>query len=212
MRRFGLHIRASLHKTELNSHFIFRWEPPKISHMRQVNDSGFDRRALIVPALTLFMKACAAVPAAAVPSSAHPHLRKRVPSFETQTLDGRQVATAHFAGHVWLVDFFAAYCAPCHERFAVLSALEDEVRVVGISVDDDRESAAAQVRRFGLRFSVIHDAARALAGRFRVTTLPMTFLIDRSHCVTWVADSRLKLEHFTAGVRQNIAEAKAKST
>lgn len=132
--------------------------------------------------------------------------------FEKRDLAGRPVNSSALRGGVWIVDFFAAYCAPCHDRFAVLRAVSQEAAVVGVSVDEDIASAVAQVRRFALPFFVIHDPAHVLAGKFRVATLPMTFVIDATNCVAWVADARVAREQFGAGLRQNIAAAKVKTT
>lgn len=117
------------------------------------------------------------------------------------------VSSRALTGKAWVLDFFAAYCAPCHERFAVLRDVARQATVIGVSVDEDIDSATAQVSRFGIPFSVIHDPAHIIAGKFRVTILPVTFLIDASLRVAWVADERMPRERFSVGLRQNIAAA-----
>ena len=39
----------------------------------------------------------------------------------------------------------------------------------------------------GSRFPVVHDAGNVLAGRFRVTDLPATFVIDGAGRIAWVS-------------------------
>ena len=44
-----------------------------------------------------------------------------------------------------------------------------------------------QVSRHRLTFPVVHDAGNVLAGRFRVTDLPATFVIDGAGRIAWVS-------------------------
>jgi hypothetical protein len=44
------------------------------------------------------------------------------------------------------------------------------------------------VARFGLSFPVIHDASNVLSGRFRVASLPTTFVADANGVIRWVGD------------------------
>ena len=50
--------------------------------------------------------------------------------------------------------------------------------VLGISLDADIDVARALVARHGLTFPVIHDPQGILAGRFRVTEIPASFVVD----------------------------------
>jgi cytochrome c biogenesis protein CcmG/thiol:disulfide interchange protein DsbE len=53
-----------------------------------------------------------------------------------------------------------------------------EVAVLGVSEDDDAAGAQRMVERYGLTFPVVHDEGRVLAGRFRVSDIPATFVVD----------------------------------
>jgi len=57
---------------------------------------------------------------------------------------------------------------------------------VGVSLDETPDRAWRSVRRHGLTFPVIHDAGNVLAGRLRVTELPISFVIDGGGHVRWV--------------------------
>lgn len=142
-----------------------------------------------------------------MPSSAHPHLHRQAPSFTQRALSGQSLSPSSFAGRPWVVAFFANYCRPCHERFPALREASQQVYVIGVSVDEDLQVASTQVRRFGLPFAVIHDPAHTLAGKFRVTTLPMTFVVDAHSVVTWVADASVTSEQFPPGLRRSLKDA-----
>jgi cytochrome c biogenesis protein CcmG/thiol:disulfide interchange protein DsbE len=91
------------------------------------------------------------------------------------------VETTAWRGRVVLVDFFAEHCAPCARSLPSLEALHramPDVAVLGVSEDDDADGAQRMVARYGLTFPVVHDDGHALAGRFRVTDIPATFVVD----------------------------------
>ncbi len=85
--------------------------------------------------------------------------------------------------------FFADYCAPCKRTLPAAERLHEQnpgVAFIGVSEDSDPATARALVRRMGLSFPVVRDQDNVLAGRFRVTAMPITFVIDRRGVVRWV--------------------------
>jgi cytochrome c biogenesis protein CcmG, thiol:disulfide interchange protein DsbE len=119
-------------------------------------------------------------------------LSQPVPDFHLATLDGSPVASARWRGRVAVVDFFAEYCAPCTRMLPSIEAMHlamPDVQVIGISEDDDAAAARRVVQARGLTFPVVHDQGHALAGRFRVTDLPATFVVDAQGLVRWSGGS-----------------------
>jgi len=113
-----------------------------------------------------------------------------VPDFDKRTLAGSKLDTKSLRGQVMVVKFFAEWCAPCKVTLPAAEQLHskyDDVTFVGISLDERQADAAALVQRFGLSFPVIIDRSHALQGRFRVTELPMTFVVDGQGVVQWIA-------------------------
>jgi thiol-disulfide isomerase/thioredoxin len=143
----------------------------------------------VVPVL-----ACLALHGCAPPTYpapvAHPLLAKPLPGLHhLRALDGQSVDDAAMAGRPVVVKFFAQYCAPC------MTTLPDAERVheghkdavfVGVDEDEGLEPARALVTRFGITFPVVHDSGNALSGRFRVASMPMTFVADRQGTIRWV--------------------------
>jgi thiol-disulfide isomerase/thioredoxin len=112
-----------------------------------------------------------------------------MPSIRRATLDGRAFDTGAYRDRVLIVKFFAKYCAPCQKTLPATEALHrkrPDVVVIGISEDENTADARDQVRQHGLSFPVIQDAGNVLAGRFRVSEMPITFVGDYAGRVAWV--------------------------
>lgn len=123
------------------------------------------------------------------PSAPSPLLGKPAPTFRKPALGGEPVNTASLRGKVTVVKFFAKYCAPCMRTLPAMQALHEqrpEIAVVGISEDEHASDAAELVRTYGLTFPVVLDSGNVLSGRFRVSSLPVTFVVDSLGVVRWV--------------------------
>jgi peroxiredoxin len=144
----------------------------------------------------LALAACAhagsAPPPAPPPTSPSVLLGAAVPAFRRPTVQGPTFDTAAASTHARLlvVDFFAAYCRPCQRTLPALEALHaarPDVAIVGVSLDDGPEGAVKMINRHHLTFPVVHDQGHVLAGRFRVTDLPVSFIADASGRIIWSA-------------------------
>ena len=123
-------------------------------------------------------------------SAASAVLGAPLPAFKRASVQGPIFDTAAAAGRVLVVDFFAAYCPPCQRALPSIERLSRQRRdvvFVGVSLDGDAGLAMRQVLRHRITFPVVHDPGNALAGRFRVTDLPATFVIDGAGRVAWAS-------------------------
>jgi len=112
-----------------------------------------------------------------------------LPSFRRPTLQGGTFDSSAPGGRLLVIDFFAAYCRPCQRALPELEALHKqrpELSIVGVSLDDSRAAAWKSVSRHHLTFPVVHDAGNVLAGRLRVTELPVSFVVDGKGRIRWV--------------------------
>lgn len=139
---------------------------------------------------------CAARKLEPLPQGAeHALLRQRLPSLRGLTLDGRAVKPSGLHGKIVVVKFFAKYCVPCQHTLPELVSLAQErgdIAVIGVAEDAARSDVESMIRSYGLSFAVMHDREQTIAGRFRVTELPVTFIADQSGSIRWVggADQR----------------------
>jgi cytochrome c biogenesis protein CcmG/thiol:disulfide interchange protein DsbE len=141
-------------------------------------------------------------------SSSHPLLGQPLPEIQHRhTLDGETLQMGQ--GPV-LVKFFADYCQPCKTTLPAAERIHEEypdVLFVGIDEDETRETAKDLARRYGLTFPVVHDAGNVLAGRFRVSAMPATFVADGSGVVRWVGAEGQTEDELRQAVRASRAPA-----
>jgi len=108
------------------------------------------------------------------------------PDFTGTALDGRKVTLSDFRGkHPVVLNFFAEFCPPCKKEFPHLKALDEKyrargLRVVAVSLDEDRATAAVVPKQNKVAFPVIFDPKGGIAEKYGVQAIPHTVVIDRA--------------------------------
>ena len=124
-----------------------------------------------------------------VASSHSPLEGKPAPEITRPDLDGARFDLSSARGRVAVVKFIAKNCAPCRRTLPAMERLHrehPEIVIVGVSEDDSEDDARALVSLHKLTFPVVQDSGNVLAGRYRVTELPVTFVIDRGGTIVWI--------------------------
>jgi thiol-disulfide isomerase/thioredoxin len=112
-----------------------------------------------------------------------------MPAFQRRALDGSTFDTGAHPSGVVVVKFFAQYCEPCKKTLPAAEKLHrdrPDVFFVGVSEDESASAAQNLVSLHGLTFPVVHDAGNVLAGRFRVSEMPVVFVSGRDGAIAWV--------------------------
>jgi peroxiredoxin len=112
-----------------------------------------------------------------------------MPDFQRRTLAGGRVDTETLRGRVVVIEFFARYCEPCTRTLPVAEALHRElpdVSFIGVAIDERRSDVLEMVSDHDLTFPIVHDPGTSVAGRYRVTELPITFVAARDGTIRWV--------------------------
>lgn len=133
---------------------------------------------------------------------------RTAPSFSAEEVrEGRRPVTkALLEGKPAVVNFLAAWCAPCRKELPLLVAAHRRERAriafVGVDVKDSRTRATDLLEEFAVPFPVAYDPQGQIAEAFRVQAMPTTFFLN--------PDGRIVDQVFGELSEERLAEALGK--
>lgn len=136
--------------------------------------------------------AAALLPACRDQQAAPPGRGDRFPDIALPALDGRKVPFSAYANIALVVNFWATWCAPCRHEMPDLEKLgslfpPEDLRVIGVTVDNDVNLAREFSLRHKLTFSMLSDSDQALSSRaLHITGFPTTYLLKRDHSIAGI--------------------------
>jgi len=112
---------------------------------------------------------------------------KVFPDFEENDLADKPLSVGKYKGKVVLVDFWATWCGPCvGELPNVLKTYEKYhpkgFEIVGVSLDSDKTKLTSFMETKKITWQQYFDGkgwGNKLAGKYGVSSIPATFLLDR---------------------------------
>ncbi len=109
---------------------------------------------------------------------------RRMPEFALEDLAGQEVTTASLQGKPVLVNFWAAWCAPCREQMPKIQEAqrvfaEKGLVVLAINDGETADTARKYIEEHKYAFRVLLDRDKTVAAKFSVSGIPSLFLIDR---------------------------------
>ena len=113
------------------------------------------------------------------------------PDFAGTRVNGAgSVKLADLKGKVVLVDFWATWCAPCAKSFPRYQELyvkyKDKLEIVGFSEDEEKDGIDAFAKNHGVKFPLVWDEGKSMAGKYDPKSMPTAFLIDKQGVVRFV--------------------------
>lgn len=126
------------------------------------------------------------------------------PELSLQNLQGQTESLADYRDTVVLVNNWATWCPPCKAEMPTLSAYYNEhasqgFTIIAIEAGDPVEGVLQFAESYGLKFPVWLDPNGASLRAFGNSTLPNSYVIDRSGTVryAWTGEiSKAMLEKY----------------
>ncbi|MFN8391181.1 MAG: TlpA disulfide reductase family protein [Bdellovibrionota bacterium] len=108
-------------------------------------------------------------------------IRSAAPEFDLPDAFGTQYRLADYRGKVVLLNFWAPWCFSCESEMSAFEDLrsyfpESNFEVLAVTVLDDDKRVQSPIKH---HFPVLFDANRTVAGRYGVTTIPVTLILDK---------------------------------
>jgi len=112
-----------------------------------------------------------------------------MPVLSAQTLDGESVSLEDLRGKLVVVNFWATWCEPCTREWPELDKLaqrfedRDDVVVVAVSIDKDKDAIAPYLERMSLSDTPVlvwWDPTTTGNAQFGGEKIPDTYFVDAS--------------------------------
>ncbi len=132
--------------------------------------------------------------ALALPAQAAVSAGAALPEVTFHDLSGRAVGTAELRGKPVVIAFWATWCRSCKTELDHLKTVratygEDKLRIMAVSLDDDRATLDLFLSTRTFPFPIYTDPEAAAASKFTDDTeeLPFTVVADAQGVVRYVA-------------------------
>ena len=113
---------------------------------------------------------------------------ERAPGFELERLDGGRTSLDGLAGTVIALRFWADWCPFCRREMGdlepVYRRLHDHgLEILAVNVGQDRGRVERFIERLDISYPTLLDPDSAVARRYGVIAIPVTYFIDRDGIV-----------------------------
>lgn len=121
---------------------------------------------------------------------------------------GDRVHLADLKGELVVLDFWASWCPPCKQSVPILNEVAkqlagEKVRFYGVNSELLKPDQLVAVHeQWGIGYPVLQDADSAVIANYRVSSLPMLYLIDRQGVVRRTHEGVPSVSRLVAEIRE----------
>ncbi|MEM6283322.1 MAG: TlpA disulfide reductase family protein, partial [Chloroflexota bacterium] len=113
------------------------------------------------------------------------------PDFAVTTFDGETMDIESLAGNVVVINFWASWCAPCHEEADVLQAIwetydDRNFIMMGITHADVERDSREFIEQYSITYPNAPDPGAHIYDRYGLTAVPETFVIAPDGTLAYV--------------------------
>jgi len=111
------------------------------------------------------------------------------PAFSLEDTDGKMVSLEDYKGKIIILDFWTTWCRPCRMEIPFFIEFQNEyaddgLEVIGISLDNQRTAVKGFIKSMKINYTILYGNREVAMDYGNVTSIPTTFIIDRSGCIT----------------------------
>jgi thiol-disulfide isomerase/thioredoxin len=112
------------------------------------------------------------------------------PQFSLASRAGGEVSLADLKGQVVMINFWASWCGPCRQEFPALDQIYAKYKPMGftlvaINVESEKADAEKFLSATPASFPILFDPDNTVSGKYGVSAMPTTVLVDRQGRVRW---------------------------
>lgn len=103
------------------------------------------------------------------------------PDFVLKATDGEIYSLTSYLGKKVVINFWAAWCPPCKAEMPAIQKFYEQNldNVVLLSINSDPDYAFDKfLKEYGITFPVLLDKNSKIANKYRVISIPTTFILD----------------------------------
>ncbi|MCA1806003.1 MAG: protein disulfide oxidoreductase [Xanthomonadaceae bacterium] len=114
-------------------------------------------------------------------------VRGPAPPFQAQTLAGNPFDLAELKGRPAVIHFWATWCPVCDLEQGMVERLARSHPLISVAMQSGTEAEVAEwMAGRGVTYPVVNDPTGELAGRYGVTAVPASFVLDPQGRVRFV--------------------------
>lgn len=132
----------------------------------------------------------------------------KAPDFTVLDAEGNTVKLSELFGKPIVLNFWASWCPPCKGEMPEFNKVYEEVGrdITFMMVDlvdgqrETKEKGAQYVKDQGFVFPVYFDTKQDAAGKYGITSIPMTIFIDKDGYIVTAAQSAIDEKTLQKGI------------
>jgi peroxiredoxin len=147
---------------------------------------------LFLMAVLLLPLGCEQTPSKQAPQKSileGPRVGFRAPGFDGLTLNGQALSLVDYRGKVVMINFWATWCIPCRVEMPSMENLYEKYKgkgfeILAVSGGEGQSVVQPFTENLKLSFPIVLDEQFEVHGRYEVSAIPSTFLVDKSGVIT----------------------------
>lgn len=126
--------------------------------------------------------------------------------FKLMNLDGNLVSLSDYKGKNVYVNFFATWCPPCRGEMPEIEKISQEyidqdLVVLAVDLGEDRDIVKSFVEENQYSFKVLLDSDQAVADQYNITSIPVSYFIDKEGNVVKKQVGAMTIDQMEAAVK-----------